>query len=55
MGFRYVFPSGHEVRPFNLNYVSKNNVIFILQADECLDDVPGLTADDNPVLVVLEF
>ena len=54
-GFRYVFPSGHEVRPFNLNYVSKNNVIFILQADECLDDVEGLTADDNPVLVVLEL
>ena len=54
-GFRYVFPSGYEIRPFTFDYISKDRGIFIRQADECLDDVEGLTADDNPVLVVLEF
>ena len=54
-GFRYVFPSGYEIRPFTFDYISKDRGIFIRQADECLDDVPGLTADDNPVLIVLEF
>lgn len=54
-GFRYVFPSGNEIRPNRFDYVTKNRGIFIVQADECLDDVEGLTADDNPVLVVLDF
>ena len=54
-GFRYVFPSGHEIREWNFDYVYKNSGVFILQADECLDDVKGLTADDNPVLLVLDF
>ncbi len=54
-GFRYVFPSGNEIRPNRFDYVTKNRGIFILQADECLDDVEGLNADDNPVLLVLEF
>ena len=54
-GFRYVFPSGHEIRKWAFDYVYKNSGVFILQADECLDDVEGLTADDNPVLLVLEF
>ena len=54
-GLRYVFPSGNEIRESGFDYVYKNSGIFILQADECLDDVEGLTADDNPVLLVLEF
>ena len=54
-GFRYVFPSGNEFREPNFDYVNQNQGVFIRQADECLDDVPGLTADDNPVLIVLEF
>ena len=54
-GFRYVFPSGHEIRELAFDYVYKNSGVFILQADECLDDVEGLTADDNPVLLVLDF
>ena len=54
-GFRYVFPSGHEIREWAFDYVYKNSGVFILQADECLDDVEGLTADDNPVLLVLDF
>ena len=55
MGFRYVFPSGNEFREPSFDYVNPNYGVFIRQADECLDDVPGLTADDNPVLIVLEF
>ena len=55
MGFRYVFPSGNEFRKPSFDYVNPNYGVFIRQADECLDDVPGLTADDNPVLIVLEF
>jgi hypothetical protein len=55
MGFRYVFPSGNEFREPSFDYVNQNYGVFIRQADECLDDVPGLTADDNPVLIVLEF
>ena len=55
MGFRYVFPSGNEFREASFDYVNPNYGVFIRQADECLDDVPGLTADDNPVLIVLEF
>ena len=54
-GFRYVFPSGHEIRKWSFDYLNQNCGVFIRQADECLDDVPGLTADDNPVLIVLEF
>ena len=54
-GFRYVFPSGNEFRELSFDYVNQNQGVFIRQADECLDDVPGLTADDNPVLIVLEF
>ena len=54
-GFRYVFPSGNEFREQVFDYVSQNCGVFIRQADECVDDVPGLTADDNPVLIVLEF
>ena len=54
-GFRYVFPSGNEFREMCFDYVNQNQGVFIRQADECLDDVPGLTADDNPVLIVLEF
>ena len=54
-GLRYVFPSGNEIRESGFDYVYKNSGIFILQADECLDDVEGLTADDDPVLLVLDF
>jgi len=54
-GFRYVFPSGNEFRELCFDYVSQNCGVFIRQADECVDDVPGLTSDDNPVLIVLEF
>ena len=54
-GFRYVFPSGNEFRKSSFDYVYKDSGVFILQADECLDDVEGLTADDNPVLLVLDF
>ena len=54
-GFRYVFPSGNEFREMCFDYVNQNQGVFIRQADECLDDVEGLTADDNPVLIVLEF
>ena len=54
-GFRYVFPSGNEFRELSFDYVNQNQGVFIRQADECLDDVEGLTADDNPVLIVLEF
>jgi len=54
-GFRYVFPSGNEFRKSEFDYLNQNCGVFICQADECLDDVPGLTADDNPVLIVLEF
>lgn len=54
-GFRYVFPSGHEIRPTKLDYITKNKGIFIVQAEDCVDDVKGLVEDDNPVLIVLEF
>ena len=54
-GLRYVFPSGNEFRKSGFDYVYKNSGVFILQADKCLDDVEGLTADDNPVILVLEF
>lgn len=54
-GFRYVFPSGHEIREITFDYANENSGVFIRQADECLDDVEGLTADDNPVLIVLDF
>ena len=54
-GFRYVFPSGNEFREPKFDYVNQNCGVFIRQADECVDDVSGLTADDNPVLIVLEF
>ena len=54
-GFRYVFPSGNEFRKSYFDYLTPNCGVFIRHADECLDDVPDLTADDNPVLIVLEF
>lgn len=54
-GFRYVFPSGNEIRPLMLDYVNKDCGVFIVQAEECVDDIRGLSIDDNPVILVLEF
>ena len=51
----FLLSSGNEFREWSFDYVNQNKGVFILQADECLDDVEGLTADDNPVILVLEF
>lgn len=55
MGFRYVFPSGNEFRELGFDYVNRNSGVFIRQADECVDDIEGLSVDDNPVILVLDF
>lgn len=54
-GLRYVLPSGNEIRPWKFDYIAQDSGIFIVQAEECLDDIKGLTDDDNPVLIVLDF
>ena len=53
-GINFVFPSGNMIRTIP-EYITNNQLGFLLPADQCVGEVEGVKEDDNQVLLVLDL
>ncbi len=53
-GIKYKLESG-KVIGMQPSYIDGNKIVFMVSAEELVDDIPNLKEDDNPVLIVMEI
>ena len=52
----YKLPSGKKIHIGSSTlYLSKNQLILLINAEDVLGEIPGVKEDDNPILLVIEL
>lgn len=53
-GFKFVFESGNSINILPA-HVTDRRLVFLVKAEKCIDGIPGVREEDDPVLIIINL